>query len=132
MEATRNRDGLYIAYQEIESQRRGISPKLSLYATLTKQMQELSEQLGGQEFLAPTKGVTRMTSLNGVRINVVVNSNGLTKNFAKANQKCSHRTETTKCLIATCGLVTPAKGLCKSCGKSKFRSFCRGHRLKDL
>lgn len=132
VEPTRGRDGLYVQYQELEAQRRGISPKLSLYATLTKQMEEIGEKLGGQEFVNKTKGVAEVTSsTTGARMRIALKSDGLTKNYALANLKCSHQRKE-KCVVPSCKNTTQSAGKCKSCKRSVYRNYCHKHNAGDL
>lgn len=121
------RDSLYIQYQELEAQLRGISPKLSLHKTISEQMAAIKQRLGGQ--IAPTKllGIKKIQSLNGTPIVVREGPGGRPKNYALANLKCSHRIETQKCKVEGCERNTTGKGKCKSCGQSRYSNYCKGH-----
>ena len=128
---TRNRDGLYVQLQELIDERRGISPKLSLYATLTARIEAVKEQLGGNTIDRRNFDKPKYTTaLNGTRIALHEGAQKKPKDYASANQRCSHSIEAQPCPAFGCKKMTRARGKCKSCPWHRFAPTCREHAKK--
>lgn len=128
---TRNRDGLYVQLQELMDERRGISPKLALHATLTTKIEAIKEQLGGNSISRPNYEKAKMTTaLNGTRISLHEGAQykpKKPKNYALANQRCTHRVEPEPCSTEGCTKPVRARGKCQSCKKTRYAPTCRAH-----
>lgn len=120
----KRRDPLYVQLAELKEQRSGISPKLELHARLSAQIRAIEEELGDQSH-GDVHINTRQISANGARMH-------LPKSTPLPPAVCVARhNPNTACDSIGCPKPVKMNGICKRCGRQKYKSYCTDHGPKS-